>query len=413
MNEEERIVVGLDIGTTKICVVVARQSEDEGIKIVGIGKTPSKGLKQGVVINIDDTVKSIMRAVEEAKRMSGVEIDNVYVGIAGAHIRSHNSKGVIAVASSDHEITENDVRRVIDAAKAVAIPLDQEIIHVIPQEFIVDEQKGIKDPIGMAGVRLEAEAHIVTGAITSAQNIYRCIEKAGLGVQDLVLEPLASSLAVLSEDEKELGVALIDIGGGTSDIAVFHGNSIRYTSVVGLGGNSITNDLAFGLSAPTDEAEEIKKQFGCAIEDPDEDLEEEIEVRGVGDRRIRTVTKRVLNKMIQPRIEEILVLVRHELNKSEYHDLLGAGIVLTGGGALLRNAAILAEQIFDKPARIGVPRGFGGLTNPAADPLFSTGIGLCMYGLEMGEQAPMTMGSDDKNFKQIYTKMKEWIKEFF
>lgn len=413
MAVEDQLVVGLDIGTTKICAVVARRNENEGIKVIGIGISPSTGLKQGVVVNIDETVKSITRAIEEAKRMSGVEIVEVYAGIAGDHIRSTNSKGVIAVARTDHEITMDDVNRVIGAAKAVAIPMDREIIHVISQEFIVDEQRGIKDPIGMLGVRLEAEVHIVTGAVTSAQNICRCIEKAGLGVRDLILEPLASSMAVVTEDEKELGIAMIDMGGGTSDILIMHNGAIRHTSVIGLGGNSITADLAFGLSAPTEEAERLKKTFGCAIEDEGEDLETKIEVKGVGGRPHRSVSKAVLNSIIQPRVEEILMFIYRDIKKTDFYDLLGAGIVMTGGGALLRNIDVLAEQIFEKPTRIGIPKGFSGLINPAADPHYATGIGLCMYAFEHEQEGSISSPLKQDSVKVIVDKMRNWIKEFF
>ncbi len=378
---DENKIVGLDIGTTKIATIIAEMDESGQPEIIGIGTSPSEGLKRGVVINLEKTVESIASAVEDAEMMAGVKVGSVYAGIAGDHIRSINSQGVIAVSRSDHEITSQDVNKVIQAAKTVALPMDREIIHVLPQEFTVDDQSGIKDPVGMVGVRLETEVHIVTGAVTSAQNIYRSIKKAGLEVWDLVLQPLASSYALLSDDEEELGVALIDLGGGTTDFAIFYDGSIRHTGVVGLGGKNVTNDIAIGLRTPVDQAEEIKKLYGCAISslvNPDE----MIEVPAVGGREPKQISSSVLAAIIEPRAEEILSLTLQEMKKSSFFDLLTVGVVLTGGGSLMRGMVELAEKIFDVPARTGKPKGLGDLKEAASSPIYSTGVGLILYGWE-------------------------------
>ncbi len=380
MGDESQIV-GLDIGTTKIAAIISEIGESGQPKIIGIGTSPSEGLKRGVVINLERTVESIATAVEDAEMMAGVKVDSVFAGIAGDHIRSINSRGVIAVSGSDHEITPTDVEKVIEAAKTVALPMDREIIHVLPQEFTVDDQTGVKDPVGMVGVRLETEVHIVTGAITSAQNIYRSVKKAGVEVKDLVLQPLATSYALLSPDEEELGVALLDLGGGTTDFAIFYDGSIRHTGVVGLGGKNITNDVAIGLRTPVDQAEEIKKLYGCAISslvDPDET----IEVPGVGGRKPQQISRTVLSAIIEPRVEEILSLTLQEMKKSNFFDLLTAGIVLTGGGSLMPGMVELAEKIFDVPVRTGKPQGLAGLEEHASSPIYSTGVGLILYGWE-------------------------------
>ena len=378
---DENKIVGLDIGTTKIAAIISEIDESGQPKIIGIGTSPSEGLKRGVVINLEKTVESVASAVEDAETMAGVKVNSVYAGIAGDHIRSINSRGVIAVSRSDHEITSADVDKVIEAAKTVALPIDREIIHVLPQEFTVDDQSGIKDPVGMVGVRLETEVHIVTGAVTSAQNIYRSVKKAGLEVWDLVLQPLASSYALLSGDEEELGVALIDLGGGTTDFAIFYDGSIRHTGVVGLGGKNVTNDIAIGLRTPVDQAEEIKKLYGCAISslvDPNE----MIEVPGVGGREPKQISRSVLAAIIEPRAEEILSLTLHEMKKSNFFDLLNAGMVLTGGGSLMQGMVELAEKIFDVPVRTGKPTGISGLEEAASSPIHSTGVGLILYGWE-------------------------------
>jgi cell division protein FtsA len=410
---DESVVVGLDIGTTKIACIIAEKDTNGELKIIGVGVSPSDGLRKGVVVNIDKTVKSIQKAVEEAELMAGVDVDAVWVGIAGDHIRAINSKGVVAISRDDKEITELDVLRAIDAAKAVSIPMDREILHVIPQEYIVDDQKGIKDPIGMCGVRLETQVHIITGAVTSAQNIYKSVDKAGLKVIDMVLEPLASCYAVLEKDEKELGVALIDMGGGTTDIAIYFDESIRQTAVVALGGKNVTSDIAIGIRTPIDRAEEIKRQYGCAFASLVKG-DEFISVPGVGGREQREVSKAVLAGIIEPRIEEIFALALRELQRSEYAEMLGAGIVLTGGGSMMDGIKELAERVFEMPVKLGVPYGFGGLTEAAKSPIHATGVGLCMYGCE---QRSKTKGSKsfrtDDTFKRIFEKMKTWVKEFF
>lgn len=411
---EDNSFIGLDIGTTKIACIISELDANGELKIVGVGVSPSDGLRKGVVVNIDKTVHSIQKAVEEAELMAGTDVESVFVGIAGDHIRAINSKGVVAISRDDNEIAELDVIRAIDAAKAVSIPMDREILHVIPQEFIVDDQKGIKDPIGMCGVRLETQVHIITGAVTSAQNIYKSVEKAGLKVRDLVLKPLASSYAVLEKDEKELGVALVDMGGGTTDIAIYFDESIRHTAVVGLGGKNVTSDIAIGIRTPIERAEEIKKQYGCAYS-PLVKADEYISVPGVGGREQREVSKAVLASIIEPRVEEILSLALREIKRTEYSDMLGAGVVLTGGGALMEGIQELAEKVFEMPVKIGVPTGFGGLTEAAKSPIHATGVGLCIYGVKHGAGAKKGKKSTagDDNFKKIFDKMKVWVKEFF
>jgi len=409
---DESIYVGLDIGTTKIACIISEKDSSGELKIIGVGVAPSDGLNKGVVINIDKTVRSIQKAVEEAELMAGVDVDSVWVGIAGDHIRAINSKGVVAISRDDHEITEIDMIRAIDAAKAVSIPMDREILHVIPQEFIVDDQKGIKDPIGMSGVRLETQVHIITGAVTSAQNIYKSVSKAGLKVNDLVLEPLASCYSVLEPDEKELGVALIDMGGGTSDIAIYFDNSIRHTAVVGLGGKNVTSDIAIGIRTPIDRAEEIKKQCGNAFSQHVRS-DEYITVPGVGGREQREVSKATLASIIEPRMEEILSLTLREIKRTEYADMLGAGVVLTGGGSLMEGIGELAERVFEMPVKLGAPAGFGGLKEAAKSPIHATGVGLCMYGYEHAAQGSTQHKKPDESFKSILGKMKSWVREFF
>lgn len=377
----ENRIVGLDIGTTKVAAIIAEWDGLEKPRLIGIGTSPSEGLKRGVVINLEKTVESIASAVEDAEMVSGAKVDSVFAGIAGDHIRSINSRGVIAVSRSDREITSTDVDKVIEAAKTVALPMDREIIHVLPQEFTVDDQPGIKDPLGMVGVRLETEVHIVTGAVTAAQNIYRAVKKAGLEVEDLVLQPLASSYALLSQDEKELGVAVLDLGGGTTDFAIFFDGSIRHTGVVGMGGKNVTNDLAIGLRTPVDQAEEIKKVYGSAMTSL-VDSDEMIEVPAMGGGDPKQISRNVLAAIIEPRMEEIFSLTLQEMKKSNYCDLLATGIVLTGGGSLMEGAVQLAEKVFDMPVRAGKPYGMDGLEGNASSPVYATGIGLILYGLE-------------------------------
>lgn len=403
------IVTGLDIGTTKIGAIIAEVNGDITPKIIGVGTSPSDGLRRGVVVNLEKTIRSIRSAVDEAERMAGVEIQDVYAGIAGDHIRSINGRGVVAVAGQNSEIVPADIRRVVDAAKAVALPIDREILHILPQEFVVDEQNGIKDPIGMSGVRLEAEVHIVTGAITSAQNIYRSIDRANRRVRDLVLEPLASSYAVLSEDEKELGVIVMDLGGGTTDIAMFFEGCIRHTSVVGLGGKNVTNDLALGLRTAVENAESIKIEHGCAVHRQSE-REMTVDVPGVGGRPPRRIAKTYLVDIIQPRMEEILSLAHREIKKSSYYHLMTAGIVLTGGGSMLDGTIELAEEIFDMPVKLGVPNGFKGLTDLASSPIHSTGVGLVHYGIAQKYSNEQLMGTNDNGFfTWVMGGMRKWF----
>jgi cell division protein FtsA len=374
-----------------------------------MGTSRSEGLKRGVVINLEKTVESITKALEDAEMMAGVKVNSVFAGIAGDHIRSINSRGVIALSGSGSEISSKDVERVINAARAVALPMDREIIHVLPQEYTVDDQSGIKDPIGMSGVRLEAEVHIVTGAVTSAQNIYRSVKKAGLEVCDLVLQPLASSYALLSPEEEELGVALIDLGGGTTDIAIFHDGSIRHTAVIGLGGNNVTNDIAIGLRTPVEQAEEIKKSYGCALSSL-VDSDEMIKVPGVGGREPKEISRGVLAAIIEPRAEEIFSLVLREIKKTNYSDLLVAGVVLTGGGSLMEGMIELAEQIFDMPAKKGIPQGFSGLVDLVSTPIHSTGVGLILYGLEQLKEGKSKGGSKEKGW---FRRMKNLFGQYF
>jgi cell division protein FtsA len=405
-------VVGLDIGTTKICCIVGEIVEHGAqpvIDIVGIGTAPSTGLRKGCVINIDATVESITKAVEEAELMAGVEISTVYTGIAGGHIRSFNSNGIVAI--KDKEITEQDVQRVIDAAKAVAIPLDREVIHIIPQEYVIDEQDGIREPIGMSGVRLEGKVHIVTGAVSSAQNIIKCAQKAGLNVAEICLEPIASSEAVLSLDEKELGVILVDIGGGTSDIAIFKDGAVVHTGVLAIGGHHITNDIAVGLRTPQNEAEKIKIRHGCAMSSlvkPDET----IEVPGVGGRKPRIVSRRLLAEIIEPRVEEIFSLIQREVMKSGYQELLSGGAVITGGSTLLEGMPELAEFVFEMPVKRGIPLGLGGLRDVVNSPKFATGVGLLKYGARNGLKSKFPIR--EKNiYDKVRGSMRSWIKDLF
>src|SRR5512137_2631862 len=401
-------MVGLDIGTTKICTVVGELADGQ-INIIGLGTFPSKGLRKGVVINIESTVHSIKKAVEEAELMAGYHLTSVYAGIAGGHIKGINSHGVIAV--KNREIGPNDVKRVIDAASAVAMPMDREVIHIIPQEFIVDDQDGIKDPVGMSGVRLEGRVHIVTGAITSAQNIIKCANKAGLDVDDIVLEQLGSSEAVLTPEEKDLGVAIIDIGGGTTDLVIFSNGAIKHTAVFSLAGNHITNDISMGLRTPLEEAEKIKKRYGCALVSMVQ-KDETIEVPSVGGRNPRVLTRQTLAEIVEPRVEEILTLVHHEVMKTGYANLIASGIILTGGTAVLEGLPELAEQIFNLPVRRGIPIGIGGLVDLVNSPMYATGVGLVLYGSKHETQSRFKIG-EANIFSKVTRRMREWIGEFF
>ncbi len=410
--KESNIVVGLDIGTTKICAIIAEVNGNRAVDIIGIGTSPSKGLRKGVVVNIDVTVESIRRAIAEAELMAGVKAEAAFVGIAGGHIKGLNSRGVIAISGKDHEVTPADVERVIDAAKAVALPVDREVIHVLPQEFLIDGQGGIKEPVGMSGVRLEAEVHIVTGAVTSAQNIIKCANRAGLEVQDIVLQQLASSESTLAQDEKELGVVLVDIGGGTSDIAVFVDGSIYHTAVLSLGGDHVTTDIAIGLRTPAHEAEAIKKKYGCALASLVK-KDETIEVPSVGGRRPRILSRQTLCEIIQPRIEEIFGLVEREIHRAGYGAQVAGGVVVTGGSSILEGVPELAEQIFDLPVRRGLPAGVGGLTDVVASPIFATAVGLALYGGEHRHQRRFHKVTDRNIFDRVVARMRDWFGELF
>jgi len=409
MARKGNVIVGLDLGTTKTCVIVGEVNDTGGIDIIGIGSCPSTGLRKGVVVNIDNTVESIRRAVEEAELMSGCEINSVFTGIAGSHIEGLNSHGIVAVKG--REVDGDDVRRAVEAARAMAVPLDREILHVIPQYFVVDNQDGVKDPIGMSGVRLEAKVHVVIASVTSVQNITKSVNRVGLDVNDIVLEPIASSEAVLATDEKELGVAILDIGGGTTDIAVFAEGSIKHTSVLAVGGNYLTNDIAVGLRTPLNEAEKIKIKYGSTFV-PLIKPDESIEVPSVGGRPPRRVSRQILGEIIQPRVEEILRLAHREIIKSGYEDLLGAGIVLTGGTAILEGITELGEQVFHMPVRRGSPQGVGGLTDVVNSPLFATGVGLIIHGLR-NRSVRIFRKNEESFFSRLIQRIKRWYSEFF
>ncbi len=408
MARKDDLVVGLDIGTTKVCAIVGEVTHD-GIDIIGIGSHPSRGLRKGVVVNIEATVESIKKAIEEAELMAGCDITSVTAGISGSHVKGINSHGIVAVKNK--EVSENDITRVIDAAQAVAIPLDREVIHVIPQEFIVDEQDGIKEPLGMSGVRLEAKVHIISAAVTSAQNIIKCANRCGLNVNDIVLEPLASSEATLSPDEKELGVVLVDIGGGTSDIVIYSEGSIVYTSVLSLGGNHITNDIAVGLRTPASEAEKIKQKYGCALSSL-VSQDETIEVPSVGGRKPRILSRHILAEIIEPRVEEIFSLIRQEIVRSGYEELIASGVVLTGGSTMLEGMPELAEQVFDFPVRRGFPRGIGGLIDVVKNPMYATGVGLVLHGSKILQNSKGKI-QEAGVYNKVKEKMKNWFVEIF
>ena len=415
------IIVGLDIGTTKIAAVVGKQDEYGNVKVLGVGYHPSNGLRRGVVINIEQTVDSIKKAVEHAELLSGHTIDEVYVGIAGDHIRSINSKGVISVKGEDKErskaknndvITEEDVKRVIGAAQAIALPLDREIIHVLPQEYIVDSQDGIKNPVGMHGVRLEAEVHIVTAAAAAAKNIANCVVQAGCRIADIVLEPYASSMAVLDSDERDLGVCILDIGGGTTDIGMFFDGSIRFTSSVGLGGNHVTWDLSQGLRTSMPQAEEIKLQSGIAMESLLES-EELVKVKGVGGRAARDISRSVIAAIIEPRMTEIFQLALRQMEKSNVLENMAAGVVLTGGASLLTGIAELAERVMGMPVKIGFPNISGGLAESAHNPAYATGVGLLHYALRHEKKNDDNDDEDHTSFKWILDRMKNMLHSMF
>lgn len=408
MRKAPHTIVGLDIGTTKVCALVGQVHQD-GIDIIGCGSQPSRGLKKGNIINMESTVDAIKRAVEEAETMVGFDIRSVTTGIAGNHIKGFQSNGAIAI--KDRQIKKTDIRQVLDAAKAVVIPMDREVIHILPQEFIVDDQDGIKDPMGMAGVRLEARVHIVTGAVTSAQNIIRCANRTGLNVSDLVLQQLASSESVLTDDEKELGVVFVDLGGGTTDLAIFCKGSICYTTVLPLGGDHITSDIAIGIRTPISAAEEIKKNHGCALSYM-VDEKELIEVPGIGINTSRTITRQTLCQIIEPRMEEIFNLIHKEILKSGYKEFLASGLVLTGGTSLLKGISAMGEKVLGLPIRIGCPQRVGGLSDIVCNPIFSTGVGLLLFGKQQ-----QTNGFHDRvgstPLGKVGRKMRKWFEEAF
>ncbi|HET8562445.1 MAG TPA: cell division protein FtsA [Candidatus Binatia bacterium] len=408
MLKKHSIIVGLDIGTSKVCTVVGELT-DQGVEIIGVGSHASQGLRKGVVINIEATVHSIRKAVEEAALMAGCEIHSVFAGIAGAHIKGLNSHGIVAVKNK--EVTQRDIDRVIDAAKAVAIPMDREVLHILPQDYIIDDQDGIKEPVGMSGVRLEAKVHIVTGAVTSAQNVIKCCNRMGLHVADIVLEPLASAEAVLGPEEKDLGVALVDMGGGTTDIAVFHDGTVRHTAVLGIGGNHLTNDIATGLRTPFGEAERIKQRYGCARASR-VGKDERVEVPGVGGRTARTISRQILCEIIEPRLDEVFELIRREIAKSGYESSLASGVVMTGGSSLLPGMIAMAEQIFGMPARLGIPTHVGGLVDVVSSPVYATAVGLVLYGMKRQEKS-FFRGRDEKIFSKVKHRMSDWLSEFF
>ncbi len=406
---DRQLIVGLDIGTSKVLALVGEVAADNSVEVIGFGSQPSRGLKKGVVVNIESTVQSIQRAIEEAELMAGCEIHSVFAGIAGSHVRSLNSHGVVAIR--DKEVGETDVQHVIDAAKAVAIPADQKILHVLPQEYIIDGQEGIRDPVGMSGVRLEAKVHIVTGADSAAQNIEKCIQRCGLTVDDVVLEQLASSYSVLTDDEKELGVCIVDIGGGTTDIAVFSNGAIRHTAVIPIAGDQVTNDIAVSMRTPTQYAEDIKIRYACALSqlaNPDES----IEVPSVGDRPARRLARQTLAEIVEPRYEELFGLIREELRRSGFEEVIAAGIVLTGGSAKMEGAIELAEEIFHVPVRLGMPTGVKGLSDVITNPIYSTGVGLLLYARD--NAIPGNRGrSFGGNAKTMLDRMKSWFQGNF
>jgi cell division protein FtsA len=406
-TQGSRMIVGLDIGTSKVVAIVGEVSAEGELSVVGIGSHRSIGLKRGVVVNIDATVHSIQRAIEEAELMAGCQIHSVYAGIAGSHIRSLNSHGIVAI--KDREVFQQDVERVIDAAQAVAIPADQRILHILPQEYRIDDQDGVKEPLGMSGVRLEAKVHLVTCAVNAAQNIEKCIRRCNLEVDDIILEQLASSYAVLTDDEKELGVCMVDIGGGTTDIAIFTAGAIRHTGVIPIAGDQVTNDIAMALRTPTQHAEDIKIKYACALAKlagPDET----IKVPSVGDRPPRDLSRQALAEVVEPRYEELFTLVLAEIRRSGFEDMLPAGIVLTGGTSKMEGVSELAEEIFHMPVRIGSPQAIAGLRDIVDNPIYSTGVGLLQYGLR---QRNLSLPADGDSSQGLWGRFKTWFQSGF
>ena len=409
MKESKNLVVGLDIGTSKIVAIVSEVTPDGQLNVIGLGTQPSRGLKKGVVVNIEATMASIQRVLEEAELMADCKISEVYTGIAGSHIRGFNSHGMVAI--KEKEVTQADIDRVIETAKAIAIPNDQQILHVLPQEFIIDGQDDVKEPLGMSGVRLEVKVHIVTGAVSAAENITKCVRRCGLKVTDLILQPLASALAVLSDDEKELGVCLIDIGGGTTDIAVFTGGSIRHTAVIPIAGDQVTNDIAMALRTPTKEAEDLKRSYGCALKQL-ASASEIIEVPGVGERGPRQLSRQTLAEVIEPRIEELFALVQANLRQSGFEEMISSGIVLTGGSSVMRGMVELGEEIFHMPVRVGAPSYVGGLADVVRNPRYSTAVGLLLEGREQFIRQEL-LRSQISGMQSVIERMKNWWKSNF
>ncbi|MDH3977716.1 MAG: cell division protein FtsA [Gammaproteobacteria bacterium] len=408
-NIDKGLIVGLDIGTSKVVAIVGEMRDDNELEVIGFGIHPSRGLKKGVVVNIESTVNSIQRAIEEAELMAGCEINSVFTGIAGSHVRSLNSHGIVAI--KDREVVSSDVDRVIDAARAVAIPADQRILHVLPQEYIIDGQEGIREPIGMSGVRLEARVHMVTGAASAAQNIVKCVQRCGLEVDDVVLEQLASSYAVLTDDEMELGVCLVDIGGGTTDIAVFNGGAIKHTAVIPIAGDQVTNDIAVSMRTPTQYAEEIKIKYACALSQL-ANRDETIEVPSVGDRPPRRLARQTLAEVVEPRYEELFSLIRDELRRSGFEDMVAAGVVLTGGSSKMEGAVELAEEVFHMPVRLGMPQHVQGLADVVRNPIHATGVGLLLYAKNRVE-SPYTGHPVGSGLRDVWERMKTWFQGNF
>jgi cell division protein FtsA len=404
-RDNKKLIVGLDVGTSKIAAIVAEVRPEGGFEIIGMGSHPSRGLKKGVVVNIETTVNAIQRALEEAELMADCKIREVYTGIAGSHIRSFNSQGMVAV--KDKEVALADIERVVDTARAVQIPNDQQILHVLNQEFIIDGQEDVREPLGMSGVRLEVKVHIVTGAVSAAQNIVKCVRRCGLEVRDLVLQPLASAMAVISDDEKDLGVALVDIGGGTSDLVVFTHGAIRHTAVIPIAGDQITNDIAMALRTPTKDAEDIKERYGCALSQL-ADPQDMVEVPGLGEREPRQLSRKTLAEVIEPRVEELYSLVQTELRRSGYEELLSSGVVITGGSSVMQGMVELGEEIFHMPVRVGYPAYHGALAEAVRHPRHSTGVGLLLAGMQQlrsRELARLNAGS----FRQVLERMRTWF----
>ena len=411
MPKRDRILVGLDIGTTKICAIVAEAAEDDSVNIIGVGSSPSRGLRKGVVVNIESTVESIKKAVEEAELMAAVQINSVYTGIAGSHISGENSKGVVALKKQ--EVSYQDIQRAIETARTAAVrPHDRRILHIIPREYVVDDQDGVRDPMGMYGSRLEVNLHIITGAVTSAQNIIKSVNRSGLDVVDMVLQPLASSEAVLTPEERELGVAMVDLGGGTTDVAIFLEGSIRHTAVLPIGGQHLTKDIAFGLRTPQAEAEKIKIREGTALAEF-ADEEEMIEVPSVGERSARTVPKKALAEIIEPRVEEMFDLTQREIVRTGYEGMLAAGVVITGGSSLLHRMPEAAERVLDLPVRRGIPGGVGGLRDIVSNPMHATGVGLILHARHHAEEMETVGLRRGRPFGRVFDRMRAWMLEFF